>query len=216
MTNAERMEVTMTQSQEEWLKARANRFTASVVHKLMGSSRSGSPLSKTAETFVYERAAEILTGQSKPVYGDALEWGITNEADAFYYFNQQNFQEWTYYGGETYVFIPYGEYSGYSPDGLSQDAILEIKCPYNSGIHLKNFNIYDADSLKQIHPEYYWQMQLGMLATDLDYGYFVSYDPRMPEGKKMHIGEIERHEVEFELNEKLTNAWELLQNILSD
>ena len=170
MTNAERMEVTMTQSQEEWLKARANRFTASVVHKLMGSSRSGSPLSKTAETFVYERAAEILTGQSKPVYGDALEWGIAHEQYAFFNFNQQNFQEWTYYGGETYVFIPYGEYSGYSPDGLSEDAILEIKCPYNSGIHLKNFNIYDADSLKQIHSEYYWQMQLGMLATDLDYG----------------------------------------------
>jgi len=216
MTNEQRLQITMTQSQEEWMKARANRFTASVVHKLMGSSRSGSPLSKTAETFVYERAAEILTGYSKPVYGDALEWGITNEADAFHYFSQQNFQEWTYYGGETYAFIPYGEYSGYSPDGLSSDAILEIKCPYNSGIHLKNFNIYDADSLKQIHPEYYWQMQLGMLATDLDYGYFVSYDPRMPQEKIMHIGEIERHEVEFELNEKLTNAWELLQNILAN
>ena len=216
MTNTERMEVTMTQSQEEWLKARANRFTASVVHKLMGSSRSGSPLSKTAETFVYERAAEILTGQSKPVYGDALEWGIAHEQYAFFNFNQQNFEEWTYYGGETYVFIPYGEYSGYSPDGLSSDAILEIKCPYNSGIHLKNFSIYDADSLKQIHPEYYWQMQLGMLATDLDYGYFVSCDPRMPEAKQLHIAEIERHEVEFELNEKLENAWELLQNILSN
>lgn len=214
MTNAERMEVTMTQSQEEWLQARANRFTASVVHKLMGVSRNGETLSKTAQSFIYEKAAEILTGYSKPVYGDSLEWGITNEADAFHMFADNDFNEWTYYGGDTYVFIPYGEYSGYSPDGLSEDAILEIKCPYNSGIHLKNFNIYDADSLKQIHPEYYWQMQLGMLATNLDYGYFVSYDPRMPEEKQMHIGEIERHEVEYELNEKLQNAWELLKTIL--
>ena len=216
MTNEQRLQITMTQSQEEWLQARANRFTASVVHKLMGSSRTGELLSKTAQSFIYEKAAEILTGNSKPIYGDALDWGIAHEQYAFFNFNQQNFQEWTYYGGETYVFIPYGEYSGYSPDGLSQDAILEIKCPYNSGIHLKNFNIYDADSLKQIHPEYYWQMQLGMLATDLDYGYFVSCDPRMPEAKQMHIAEIERHEVEFELNEKLQNAWELLQEILSD
>jgi hypothetical protein len=38
----------------------------------------------------------------------------------------------------------------------------------------------------------------------------------MPEGKQMHIAEIERHEVEFELNEKLENAWELLQNILAN
>ena len=83
MTNAERMEVTITQSQEEWLKARANRFTASVVHKLMGSSRTGELLSKTAQSFIYEKAAEILTGQSKAVYGDALDWGISHEADAF-------------------------------------------------------------------------------------------------------------------------------------
>ena len=59
-------------------------------------------------------------------------------------------------------------------------------------------------------------MQLGMITANLDYGYFVSYDPRMPEGKQMHIAEIERHEVEFELNEKLENAWELLQNILAN
>jgi hypothetical protein len=32
----------------------------------------------------------------------------------------------------------------------------------------------------------------------------------------MHIAEIERHEVEFEVNEKLENAWELLQEILSN
>ena len=215
MTNEQRMEVTMTQSQEEWLKARANRFTASVVHKLMGSSRSGSPLSKTAETFVYERAAEILTGNSKPIYGDALDWGISHEADAFYYFNQQNFEEWTYYGGETYVFIPYGEYSGYSPDGLSSDAILEIKCPYNSGIHLKNFNIYDADSLKQIHPEYYWQMQLGMLATDKSQGMFVSYDPRMPEDKQIYQLEVYLDDVKAQIDDKIDAASEMLAEIIS-
>jgi hypothetical protein len=35
--------------------------------------------------------------------------------------------------------------------GLSEDAILEIKCPYNSAIHLKNFTITDADSLKSVY-----------------------------------------------------------------
>jgi hypothetical protein len=150
----------------------------------------------------------------KPIYGDALDWGKDHEAEAFQMFNKHFFNEWTYYGGETYVFIPYGDYSGFSPDGLSEDAILEIKCPYNSAIHLKNFTITDADSLKSVHPEYFWQMQLGMLATDLPKGYFVSYDPRMPEGKQMHIAEIERHDLQFEIDEKLEAAWELLQTIL--
>jgi hypothetical protein len=215
MTNRTTMEITYTKSEDQWQQARMNRFTASVIHKLMGNSRSGGLLSQTATTFVYEKAAEILTGISKPIYGDALDWGKDHEAEAFQIFNRHFFNEWTYYGGETYVFIPYGDYSGFSPDGLSEDAILEIKCPYNSAIHLKNFTITDADSLKSLHPEYFWQMQLGMLATDLPKGYFVSYDPRMPEGKQMHIAEIERHDLQFEIDEKLEAAWEFKHFTLS-
>ena len=208
------MEITITTNETNWQQARMNRFTASVIHKLMGSSRSGGLLSQTAITFVYEKAAEILTGISKPIYGDALTWGIEHEAEAFQMFSKTNFDQWTYYGGETYVFIPYGDYSGYSPDGLSEEAILEIKCPYNSSIHLKNFTITDADSLKSVHPEYYWQMQLGMIAAKLEKGFFVSYDPRMPEGKQLYVAEIERHDLQFEIDEKLEAAWELLQTIL--
>jgi hypothetical protein len=208
------MQITITQQEELWQEARLSRFTASEIHKLMGSSRIGDTLSKTAETFVYEKAAEILTGQRKAIYGDALTWGVEHEADAFNYFSRITFDEFTYYGGETYVFIPYGDNSGYSPDGLSKDAILEIKCPYNSAIHLKNFTIYDADTLKALHPEYYWQMQLGMIAADLDKGYFVSYDPRMPQGKVIHVAEIERHLVQDEINEKLNAAAELLNNVI--
>ena len=214
MTNRKGMEIILTQNEDQWQQARTNRFTASVVHKLMGNSRSGGLLSKSAETFVYEKAAELLTGISKPIYGDALDWGKQYESEAFAKFDGNTFDKFTYYGGETYVFIPYGNYSGYSPDGLSENAILEIKCPYNSGIHLKNFAIHDADSLLTIHPEYYWQMQLGMIASNLDNGYFVSYDPRMPSNKQIHIAEIERHEVQYEIDEKLEAAWELLQSIL--
>jgi hypothetical protein len=36
----------------------------------------------------------------------------------------------------------------------------------------------------------------------------------MPEGKQMHIAEIERHDLQFEIDEKLEAAWELLQTIL--
>jgi hypothetical protein len=208
------LKITFTQSEEQWLEARGTRFTASEIHKLMGSSRSGSALSKTAETYIYEKAAEILTGHRKEVFGAALDWGKDNEANAFHTFNTSYFNNFTYYGGESYVFIPYGEASGYSPDGLSDSAIVEIKCPFNSAIHLKNFSIYDADSLKNVHPEYYWQMQLGMLASDLDTGFFVSYDPRFPQEKVLHVAEIERHDVEFEINEKLEIAHEFLKLIL--
>jgi putative phage-type endonuclease len=206
------MEITITQNQEVWLEARKSRFTASEIHKLMGK---GNPLTKTAETFVYEKASEILTGIKKPIYGDALTWGIEHEAEAFEYFSKITFEPFTYYGGQSYVFIPYGDHSGYSPDGLGENAILEIKCPYNSANHLKNFTIYDADSLKSLHPEYYWQVQLGMIATNLDKAYFVSYDPRMPQGKRIHVAEIERHLVQDEIDEKLEHAVELLNSVIA-
>jgi hypothetical protein len=42
------MEVTYTKSEDQWQQARMNRFTASVIYKLMGNSRSGGLLSQTA------------------------------------------------------------------------------------------------------------------------------------------------------------------------
>ena len=33
------LKITFTQSEEQWLEARGTRFTASEIHKLMGSSR---------------------------------------------------------------------------------------------------------------------------------------------------------------------------------
>ena len=202
------------ESEQQWLEARQMRFTASEIYKLMGKSRTGSPLSKTAESFVYEKAAEHLTGLQKETFGAALDWGKDHERMAFDRYQQLTFHEVEYYGGETMVFIPYGEHSGYSPDALGGDFIVEIKCPFNSGIHLKNHKIYDADSLKEIHPEYFWQMQLGMLATANEKGFFVSYDPRMPNNKQIHIAEIERFDVEFEIKEKLEAAVSLLKEIL--
>jgi len=208
------MEILFTTNEQNWLETRKGKFTASEIHKLMGGSRSGGLLSQTAETYVYEKCAELLTGEIKNTYAPALDWGKEYELEAFNCFSKNSFESMSYYGGENYVFIPYGIYSGYSPDGLSDKSILEIKCPYNSGNHLKNFSINDAESLKKIRPEYYWQMQLGMIAANLDNGYFVSFDPRMPDNKQLHIAEIERHEVQGEIDEKLEAAWGLLQSIL--
>ncbi len=62
--------------------------------------------------------------------------------------------------------------------------------------------------------EYYWQMQMGMIATGLTEGIFVSYDPRMPEGKKVTGTLITLDEDSQEIiDEKLTYAGELFLSI---
>ena len=211
------MEITITQDESKWLAIREGKFTASEIHKLMGTPRNKSEyLSDTAKTFVYDKASELLTGIRKPIWGEALTWGTENEKEAFEYFQQNQDEFYTYYGGETYTFIPYGEYSGYSPDALGSNCLVEIKNPFNSGIHLKNRSIVDAEFLLKLHPEYYWQMQLGMIASAVEFGYFVSYDKRMPESHKLFISHIERDDVQEMIDEKLYYANELLQSIVTE
>lgn len=201
-------------SEEAWLSLRQSRFTGSEIHKLMGSPRNKSEvLSETAKSYIYEKAAVILTGQQPEIFGRALEWGKNYEKEAFQYFANQNFDEWTYYGGETFTFIEYNEYSGFSPDGLG-NGILEIKCPFNSSIHLKNATINNAEDLKSLHPEYYWQMQFGMICTANEQGVFLSYDPRMPESHKLFQSVIELEDIQEQMDEKLFHAYEFLKRIL--
>ena len=62
---------------------------------------------------------------------------------------------------------------GCSPDGITDDRGVEIKCPYDSSVHL-NLIINDV-----IKPEYVAQCQFSMWVTGLTKWDFVSYDPRM-------------------------------------
>ena len=120
-----KMEIIITQNEEKWLEARKSRFTASEIYKLMGSPRNKSEnLSETAKSYVYEKAAESLTGYKKQLFGEALEWGKTYEKQAFERFQNISFGNYEYYGGESFVFIPYGAFSGYSPDAIGDNSIV--------------------------------------------------------------------------------------------
>lgn len=201
-------------NEEDWLNLRSSRFTASEIHKLMGTPKSKSEfLSETAKSFIFEKAAEYLTGHKTEIYGRALDWGKEHEKEAFHYFKQQSDDFYTYYGAESYTFITYGNWGGYSPDALG-DKLVEIKCPFNSGNHLQNFCIKTNEQLKSKRTEYYWQMQMGMIATGLEEGIFVSYDPRMPDGKKV-TGTLITLDVDAQeiIDEKLHYAGELFLSI---
>ena len=203
-------------TQLEWEAQRIGKFTASEIHKLMGTPRKkGETLSETAKSFVIEKAAEILTGQKRPIYGAALDWGVEHEQEAFLKFNVISDQMWEYYGGQEFKFYSYGIFSGASPDGLSVSHLLEIKCPYESHNHIKHMLIKDNEDFKSSRPEYYWQMQLGMIATEKSKGMFVSYDPRMPEDKQIYQIEIYQDDVKAEIDEKISVASEMLAEIIS-
>lgn len=60
-----------------------------------------------------------------------------------------------------------------SPDGLTDDRGIEIKCPFTTAVHV------DTLINGKIKPEYHAQYQFCMWATGLIRWDFVSFDPRM-------------------------------------
>lgn len=168
---------------EEQKNLRIGKFTGSEIYKLMGAKGLG----KTGETYVFEKAAEYLTGVPiKPEFTAAsTQWGIDHEPEAIIYFEKATGLKIT--PGTTLE----NDLIAGTPDGTCDSFGFEIKCPFNSGNHLKNLTITDAAGLLDLRPEYYWQIVSYIWLTGLKNWKFCSYDPRFKEEKRMFILNIE-------------------------
>lgn len=160
---------TCEQGSIEWLSLRLGKITASRVKDVLTKGRGTSP-SKTAESYMMELIAEILTGNSKPFFeNDAMRWGTETEpqARAMYAVNND------FVDVKEVAFVEHNEQVGISPDGLiGDDGLFEAKCP-NTTTQLKRAlsDSYSSDYKEQI------QMQLWV--TEREWCDFVSFDPRL-------------------------------------
>lgn len=194
------MENNIEQRSQEWFELRFGCFTASEFHKLMsGGKRKMTPdeliiekLNKgkrttidtlfgdTANTYIDNKLAEILSnGLSKEFESfqgnRATEYGELLESVA-----RDAFTEETGIKVQECSFIKIDERFGGSPDGLTEDAIIEIKCPYVLCNHLQNMQMLSVDDFITLHYDYYIQMQVNMIAAKVNKGYFISFDNRYP------------------------------------
>ena len=193
---------------EEQKQIRTGKFTGSEIHKLMGAKGLG----KTGETYIYEKAAEFLTGERCiPEFSSATTtWGNEKEPEAKAHLIAASRCEIIEPGTIENEFI-----CG-TPDGVVGDAILEIKCPFNSSNHLRNLLLEDAEDLLDLHPEYYWQIISYLWLTNLTKAKFCSYDPRYKEAQKMLILNFELNPVHLKLlQDRLTEAKLMFNNIIS-
>lgn len=152
---------------------RIGRITASEVHKILNPKGIG----KIGETYLWEVITERLTGVKEPeTLSKALEWGKEQEnyVDP-YFFNA------TGYELDTIYFQIYNDYVGASPDRIFKhkkfgDCLVEIKCPYRLSNHIQNCKlIKNADDLKRLRFEYYAQIQMQLLCSNLNTAFFVSF-----------------------------------------
>lgn len=195
---------------DEQRQQRLGRFTGSEIHKLMGAKGMG----KTGETYIFEKAAEYLTGE--PVKQEfssfATSWGIEHEQEARDYFE-----------AATGIKIKNSEtldnsFICGSPDGIAEtnEWGFEIKCPFNSGNHLKNLSMQKAEDLLDLHPDYYWQCVSYMWLTGLRKWKFCSYDPRFKDAQRMLILNIELNEMHLQLlKDRVAQAQLMFNNIIS-
>jgi hypothetical protein len=113
------------------------------------------------------------------------------------------------------MFFEYSKFSGGSPDGVSSDSVIEIKCPFNSAEHLKHLLLKDREEVKDAIPEYYWQMTANALFTNKHHAIFISYDPRFESQYQM---KVLRFSIDLDdcslLKERLLEAENELNSIL--
>lgn len=158
---------------ESWHEQRKGKFTASEIIKILGIKGIG----ETGKSYAIDKAIEQLYGEFEERFiSYDMQNGIDTEPLAFAKFKEMKsleFLEVTNCG-----FFENCEHSGASPDGLvSDNAILEIKCP-------KSSTFFKLVATNEVDAKYYAQMQMQMLSTNRNKAYFFNY--LIHEGTEYH------------------------------
>lgn len=156
------------QMSEQWFAEKAGKPSASNFDKIITTK--GEP-SKMAKKYLYQLAGESITGLKTESYQNAaMLRGIELEPQARSLFEMIHDVEVKQVG----LCYP-DEQKKYlcSPDGLLEDAGLEIKCPE---IHTHVSYLIEG----KLPTDYFQQVQGGMAVTGLPFWHFMSYFPGLP------------------------------------
>jgi hypothetical protein len=179
---------------DEQKKIRTGRFCASEISKLMKPKGLG----VGGMTYIQEKVAEALTGEQNIPEWEAKSttWGIEHEDEARQYYEAATGLKLVtckeVFGTDTLE----NDLIVGSPDrivvfppeaGAMENIGFEIKCPYNSGNHLKNLILTTPEDLLDWKEEYYWQIVAYMYLTGLKSWEYCSYDPRFKGSQRMLI-----------------------------
>ena len=171
---------TADQRSDDWYAARCGKATASRFKDVMARLKNGAPAADR-QRYLTELVVERLTGQPVPAYENAaMRWGTEQEAAA-----RAAYEQRTGVAVEETGFIAHDVLmAGCSPDGLVDwDGLIEIKCPYNSAVHIETL-------LNGMPAEHTAQVQGQMWITGREWCDFVSFDPRMPEPLQLYVQRI--------------------------
>lgn len=173
----------------QWIMSRKGCLTGSRMASAMSFLKNGEE-SADRKRLKMELLAERLTDVAIDHYvTPAMQWGIDHENDAI--------AEYEALTGNIVIpagYIPHPQikHFGATPDGLiNDDGVFEAKCP-TTITHIKWV------LAKEVPEEYKPQMIVECLVSGRKFADFVSFDPRMPVGKRLFYRRYEPTNAEFD------------------
>lgn len=184
--------------EDEFFTQRAGKITGSQFGELVVKTRDkkGYTLStgKVAENLIWKTAWErlLLEGNISNGLGrmnfssKEVEHGNDFEQEAIMKYMEATGIEVDYHQ----KFIEYDSYIGGTPDGyIGKDGIIEVKCPWNGGNHLKS--LCDGEIYNE---KYIYQIQGYLWMTGRNWCDFITYDPDLLEPLQLNVIRVQRDE----------------------
>ncbi len=192
----------IAQNTEEWLSARVGKLTSSKLGVVMANF--GKSFGQPAKKYAVDIAVEQITGEpiSSGFSNDHMQRGHEQEPNARALYEEETFC--TVENGGFFC----SESIGCSPDGLTDNGLIEIKSVIPS-VHFANIKRGGFD------PAYKWQCIGNLMFTGRDWIDFISYCEGFPEGKKLFVyrGVISDFVDQFEM---IKQRSEEFLNLVSD
>lgn len=184
----------ISQGTEEWLQLRRGKFTASQVYRLMGAKGIG----KIGESYILECVTEEFGAILPDVKTLAMEFGTFTEPFAIAHYERVFNVE---VEKMPFFIAEWCDQAGSSPDGFisSLNKGIEVKCPFNPLHHITYMLLSSHEELKELKPEYYWQIQMGMAVLEASSWDFVSFCESFSGAMMMFVMNIPRNEKDIDL-----------------
>lgn len=180
--------VNCDQGTAEWLQARCGKVTGSRIKDVLDMTAKGKPGAKR-DAYMIELVTERLTGSAVQHYVNAdMQRGTDLEPLARSSYEIEYDCSVDQYG---FVLHPTISLAGYSPDGLCDRKLIEIKCP-RATTHVKWM-------LGGVLPEEHEpQVSFGMCCCEADEADFLSFCPEMPENLQLWRVNVKRNQDRIE------------------
>lgn len=191
----------------DWEKERLGKVTGSTFGKLVVKSKDKKSYvlsqGQTAEKLIYRIAWErlLLSGNISDGLGrlsvSSREMQHGNDFESAAIMEYEKLKDIEVVRGKS--FVKMNDWIGGTPDGfIGEDGLIEVKCPFNGGNHLKSLltgEIYNK--------EYIFQIQGYLWITGRKWCDFVTYDPDLIENLQLNVIRVKRDESIIEAIKKI-------------